>query len=162
MAPSGHKESSREDPLFKRVGNNVYEVCPESIRPTFISPRWRSVLRSDTDAVTTTEAHPVSKKWVGKGGGPRCPSFFLVALTRENDSSHFSLFSSLPPCNAIFRFHAFGYRVKIENCISLDSMQKRREADDNFKFMKYVVQETTLFFRYFGKNLTKTNIWRIP
>ena len=62
----------------------------------------------------------------------------------ENDSSHFSLFSSLHRCNAciikfFFRFHAVGYQVEIENCVSLDSMQKRREADDNFKFTKYVV-----------------------
>ena len=97
-----------------------------------------SVLRSDTDAVTTTEA-PVSEKRVGKGGGARCPSFFLVAFARKNDSSLFSLFSSLPPCYAIFRFHAFGYRVEIENCTSLDSVQKKREADDNFKFMRYVI-----------------------
>ena len=77
-------------------------------------------------------------KRAGKGGGARCPSFFLVALARENDSSHVSLFFSLPACNAIFRFHAFGYRVEIEDCISLDSVQKRREADGNFKFTKYV------------------------
>ena len=64
--------------------------------------------RSDTDAVTTTEVPAVSEKGVGKGGGARCLSFFLVALARENDSSHFSFFSTLPPCNAIFRFHAFG------------------------------------------------------
>ena len=56
----------------------------------------------------TTEALPVSKKPVGKGGGARCPCFFFVALARENDSSHFSLFSSLPLCNAIFRFQALG------------------------------------------------------
>ena len=49
-----------------------------------------SVHRSDTDAVTTTEAPPVSEKG-------------------------------------------------LENCISLDSAQKRREADDNFKFTKYVI-----------------------
>ena len=50
-----------------------------------------SVHRSDTDAVTTTEAPPVREKRVGKGGGARCLSVFLVALARENDSSHFSL-----------------------------------------------------------------------
>ena len=104
-----------------------------------------SVLRSDTDAVTTTEAPPIRVKRVGKGGGASCPCFFLVALPRENDSSHFSFFSSLPPCNAIFRILAIGYRVEIENYIFLDSVQKRYEADDNFKFTKYVVQETTLF-----------------
>ena len=97
------------------------------------------MLRSDTDAVTTAETPPVSEKRVGKGGGARCLSFFLVALARENDSSHF-LFSSLPPCKAIFRFHAFSYRVEIENCILLDFVQKRREAEDNFKFKKYIFQ----------------------
>ena len=95
--------------------------------------------RSNTDTVTTTEAPPVREKRVGKGGGARCPSFLLVALARENDSSHVSLFSSLPPCNDVFRFLAFGYRVEIENCISLNSVQKRRETDDNFKFTKYVI-----------------------
>ena len=53
--------------------------------------------------------------------------------------------------NVIFRFHDFGYWVEIEICISLDSLQKRREADANFKFMKYVVQETTLFSDVLGK-----------
>ena len=48
-------------------------------------------------------------------------------------------FSSLPSCNVIFGFHAFGFRVKIENCIFLYSVRKRREADDNFKFMKYII-----------------------
>ena len=43
-----------------------------------------SVLRSDTDAFTTTEIPPVRVKRVGKGGGACCPCFFLVALAREN------------------------------------------------------------------------------
>ena len=97
------------------------------------------MLRSDTDAVITIEAPPVRVKRVRRGGDARCPCFFLVPLAREKDSSHFNLFSSLPPCNAIYRFHAFGYRVEIEKSISLDTIQKRREADDNFKFSKNVI-----------------------
>ena len=60
------------------------------------------------------------------------------SYTRER-LAHFFLFSSLSPCNAIFRFDDFGFRVEIENCISLDSVQKRREADENFKFTKYAI-----------------------
>ena len=41
-----------------------------------------SVHRSDTDAVTTTEAPPVPVKRVGRGGGAHCPCFFLVALEK--------------------------------------------------------------------------------
>ena len=46
-----------------------------------------SVLTSDTDAVTTTEAPPVRVKRVGRGGGARCPCFFLVALAREKEKN---------------------------------------------------------------------------
>ena len=35
---------------------------------------------------------------------------------------------------------------EIENCVSLDLVQKRREADDNFKFAKCIVKGITLFF----------------
>ena len=49
-----------------------------------------SMLRSDTQAITTTEAPPVRVQRVGRGGGARCPCFFFVALARKNDSSHFS------------------------------------------------------------------------
>ena len=84
-----------------------------------------SVLRSDADAVTNAEAPPARVKREGRGGGMRCPCFFFVAVACENDSSHFSLFSSLPPCNAIFRFYAVGFRVGIENCIFLEVAFKR-------------------------------------
>ena len=57
--------------------------------------------------------------------------------------------SEVQRVNAIFRFHAVGFRVEIEKCISFDSVQKRREADDNFKFMKYVVQGNNTFFQIF-------------
>ena len=36
--------------------------------------------------------------------------------------------------------------VEIENCGSLDFLQKKREEDDNFKFAKCIVKEITLFF----------------
>ena len=58
--------------------------------------------QSDTDAVTTTEAPPVRVKRVGRGDGARCLCFFLVALARENDSSHFSSF--LLRNNSFFRY----------------------------------------------------------
>ena len=93
-----------------------------------------------------------------ESGGVRCPCFFLVTLARENDSSHFSLFSSLPSFNAIFRFQAVGYEVEIGNCISLDSGQKRREVDDNFKFRIMLIKKQHFFFIYFEKNVTKINI----
>ena len=51
----------------------------------------------------------------------------------------------------IFRFHAFVYRVEIKNCIFLEYVQKRREADDEFEFTKYIVQEITLFFNFLKK-----------
>ena len=60
------------------------------------------VHRSDTDAVITTEAPPVRVKRVGRGGGARSLYFFLVALARENDSSHFSLL--LLRNNTFFRY----------------------------------------------------------
>ena len=47
--------------------------------------------RSDSDAVTTTEAPPVRMKRVGRGGGAHYLCSFLVALACKNDSSHFSL-----------------------------------------------------------------------
>ena len=40
-----------------------------------------------------------------------------------------------------FRFQPVVYRVEIEKYVSIDSVKKRREADDNFKFTKYVVME---------------------
>ena len=42
-------------------------------------------------------------------------------------------------------------RVEIENCIFLDSVQKRREADDNFEITKYVVIELILLSSIFLK-----------
>ena len=72
----------------KLVKNN-YAAIPNILQQQKINET--SVHRSDTDAVTTTETPPVRVKRVGRGGGARCPCFFLVALPRENDSSHFSL-----------------------------------------------------------------------
>ena len=69
--------------------------------------------------------HDLPSEFLWRGSGARCPCFFLVALARENDSSHFSLFSSLLPCNVIFRFHAFGYRVGIQNWVFLSKPCKR-------------------------------------
>ena len=51
--------------------------------------------RSETDAVSHTLSLPVRVKRVGREDGARCLFSFLVALACENDSSHFSLFSSL-------------------------------------------------------------------
>ena len=59
-------------------------------------------------------------------------------------------FSTVPS----FRFHAVGYRAEIEKCVSLDSLQKRREADGNLKFTEYVI-------RYFDKFFPKINIYKI-
>ena len=54
-------------------------------------------------------------------------------------------FSTIPK----FRFQAVVYRVEIEKYVSLDSVQKRREADDNFKFTEYVVMEIIPLFSKF-------------
>ena len=54
-------------------------------------------------------------------------------------------FSTVPK----FRFQAVVYRVEIEKYVSLDSVQKRREADDNFKFTEYVVMEIIPVFSIF-------------
>ena len=54
-------------------------------------------------------------------------------------------FSTVPS----FRFQAVVDRVEIEKCVFLDSVQKRREADDNFKFTEYVVMEIILLFSIF-------------
>ena len=110
---------------------------------------WRS------HVVTTPKATSVCVKRVGRGGGARYPLFFLVAFPGENDSSHFSLFSSPPSSNAIFRFHTVIYRVEIKNCILLDSVQKRPEAGDNYKLKKYVVKEITLLLIISGKMCVK-------
>ena len=56
-------------------------------------------------------------EFLWRGSGARCPCFFRVSLACENDSSHFSLFSALPPCNAIFRFHVFDILKKIWNIV---------------------------------------------
>ena len=48
-----------------------------------------------------------------------------------------------------FRFQDVVYRVEIQKCVSLDSVQKRREADDNFKFTEYEVLEIILLFSIF-------------
>ena len=58
-------------------------------------------------------------------------------------------------------FQPVVYRVEIEKYVSLDSVQKRREADDNFKFTEYVVMEIILFFRYFNQFFHKINIYKI-
>ena len=50
--------------------------------------------------------------------------------------------------------------ISIEKCVSLDSVQKRREADANFKFTEYVVMELILFFRYFNQFFPKINIYK--
>ena len=55
--------------------------------------------------------------------------------------------------SSVLRYHAVDYRVKIENCVFLDTVQKKREADDNYKFTKYVVKEITLPFSIFQLNL---------
>ena len=110
-----------------------------------------SVLRLQSGKPTDAIARRIRVKRVGSDDGARCFYFILVVLACENDTSNFSLFSSLPPCNAFFRFHAVCYRVEIENCIFLDSVQKRREVDDNFEYSKYVVEEIILLFSIFLK-----------
>ena len=109
------------------------------------------ILRLQTGVPTGAIARRIRVKRVGRDNGARCFCSFFLVLACENDTSNFSLFSSLPPCNAIFRFHAVGFRVEIENCIFLDSVQKGREADDNFKFTKYVAEEIILLFSIFLK-----------
>ena len=116
------------------------------------------ILRLQIGVPTAAIARRIRVKQVGRDDGARCFCSFLVVLACENDTSNFSLFSSLPPRNAIFRFHAVGFRVEIENCIFLDSVQRRRKADDNFKFTKYVVEEIILRFSIFLKNLLDLNI----
>ena len=118
------------------------------------------ILRLQIGVPTAAIARRIRVKQVGRDDGARCFCSFLVVLACENDTSNFSLFSSLPPRNAIFRFHAVGFRVEIENCIFLDSVQRRRKADDNFKFTKYVVEEIILRFSIFLKNLLDLNIWK--
>ena len=63
------------------------------------------------------------------------PRFFVTMLA----------FPTVPS----FRFHAVVYRILIKKCISLDSVQKRREADDKLKFTEYVVTEIILLFSIF-------------
>ena len=83
----------------KLVKNN-YAAIPNILQQQNI--KETSVHRSDTDAVTTTEAPPVRVKQVGSDDGARCLCFFLVALACENDSSHFSLL--LLRNNTFFRY----------------------------------------------------------
>ena len=133
----------------------------EASRPLTFDCRRHSVHRFDTDAVTTTEASPVSEKGVGKGGGARCLSFFLVALARENDSSHFSFFSSLPPCNAIFRFHAFGIsdidsKLRIVFLWTPHKRGTKQTTISSLQNMLFKIRHS--FSRYFVKNLPEINI----
>ena len=66
-------------------------------------------------------------------------------------------FSTVPS----FRFQAVVYRVEIERYVFLDSVQKRREADKNFKFTEYIVMEIIHLFRYFNQFFPKINIYKI-
>ena len=83
----------------KLVKNN-YAATPNILQQQ--NKKETSVHRSNTDAVITTEAPSVRVKRVGRGGGARCFCFFLVALARENDSSHLFLF--LLRNNTFFRY----------------------------------------------------------
>ena len=65
---------------------------------------------------------------VGRDDEARCFCSFLVVLACENDTSNFPLFSPLPPCNAIFRFHVVGFRVEIDNCIFLSDLYNTLDA----------------------------------
>ena len=94
-------------------------------------------------------------EFLWRGSGARCPCFFLVALARENDSSHFFLFSSLPPCNAIFRFHAFGYRVGIENCVFLSIPCKRGAKQTTISNLRNVLFKKQHFF----SDILKKSTW---
>ena len=76
-----------------------------------------------------------------EASGESCPCSFLVAFAREND-----FFFAMLLFSSLLRFYAAGNRVEIENSVSLDSVQKRREADNNYKFTKYLVKEITQSF----------------
>ena len=121
----------------------------------------RQLPRSGITGTNRPIARRIRVNRVGTDDGARSFCSFLVGLACENDTSNFSLFYSLPPCNAIFRFYAVCYRVEIENCIFLNSVQKRREADDNFEFTKYVVEEIILLFSIFLKNFDSMEITKL-
>ena len=104
--------------------------------------------------------------WVTKPGGRRSSSGLLtpynglkIATPTANAivlecpdlcirpcSSHFSLFSSLPPCNAIFRFHAFGYRVGIKNCVFLSKRAKEARSSRQFQIYEICYLRNNTFF----------------
>ena len=106
--------------------------------------------RSETDAVLQTLSLPVRMKRVGGKTGHVAfsPSLSLSHTRTTRPISHYSsrffatmlAFSTVPS----FRFHAVGYRVENEKFVSLDSVQKRSEADDNFKFTEFVFIEIIL------------------
>ena len=103
---------------------------------------------------TLSPAVPVKR--VGREDGARClfPSSLLshAKMTRPISPHSARVFvTTMHAFSAIpsFRFQAFVYQVEVEKCVSLDSVKKRREADDNFKFMEYVVTEIILLFSIF-------------
>ena len=67
------------------------------------------------------------------------PFFLLVTLARENDSSHFSLFSSLPLCNAIFRLHILRFQLSSRNWELYFSRLRAKEARSRRQFEMYEI-----------------------
>ena len=85
--------------------------------------------RSEINAVSHTVSPPDRVKRTTRPIAPYSPRFV--------------------PSFPSFNYQAVVYRVEIEKCVSLHSVQKRREADDNFKFTEYVVTEIIPLFSIF-------------
>ena len=97
---------------------------------------------------------PVGVKRVGEKTGHVANFAFLSLLharTTRPISPYFRFFVTMHAFSTVpsFRFQTVVYRVEIEKCVSLVSVQKRCEADDNIKFTEYVVMEIILPFSIF-------------
>ena len=111
-----------------------------------------------------------------KGTGNRSPEDFsprslpccivqpdqYARITRLTSSYSPRFFVAMLVFLSVFRFHAVGYRVEIENFVFLNSVQKRHEANDNFEFTKYVVKEITLLFPILWKKSARNKGLKDP
>ena len=132
-----------------------YKMCSNS------KMQCAQILRLQTGVPTDAIACRIHVKRVGRDDGTRCFCSFLVVLACENNTSNFSLFSFFLLAILFLHFTLSVIESELRivySGISVETVQTRREADDNFKFTKYIIQEITLFFRYSGKILPKIKI----
>ena len=111
-----------------------------------------SVLRLQTGVPTDTIARCIRVKRVGRDDGARCFCSFLVVLACENDTSNLSLFCSLPPCNAIFRF--LRCLLWSRNWELYFSRLRAKEVGSRRQFRIYEIcswRKNTSFFNIFEK-----------